>query len=246
MGNPVAELVAASHYAGNDVLLAQGGGGNTSAKGADRLWIKASGVKLAEVTASTGHLTLDLPALRRSLDDPRLAVLPPREAHEESVQRIQRLVDSPLRPSLETSFHATLPQRVVLHTHSVYVNAFTCMEGGRDALAGIGPWVGYATPGYLLGRLVADAHRATGADRFVLENHGLITAGDDAAEAIAAHEEVIGLGRKYFGDVPAGSVEVAPPHPDAAAWAARRQIAFGGVVRPAIQLCVTASPRSPM
>ena len=228
----VVELVAVSHYAGGDVLLAQGGGGNTSVKSDDgrRLWIKASGFKLAEVTQTTGYLGLDLAALRRTLDDPVLTSLPPRQAHEASVRLIQETVEgeTTLRPSLETSFHAALPQSLVLHTHSVYVNAFTCMEGGREAAGADLPWVEYSTPGFTLGVLVARVARAAGEPEvIVLENHGLITGGPDAASAIAAHERLIARGRAYFGDLPSDATEFASPSPVANKWATELQSALG-------------------
>lgn len=236
----IAELVAVSRYAGGDVLLAQGGGGNTSVKSDDGrcLWIKTSGVKLAEMSETSGYLSVDLTALRRLLDDPSLTRLPPRQAHEESVRLIQEAVEggTNLRPSLETSFHAALPQRVVLHTHPVYVNAFACMMGGQAAAGAAFTWVEYATPGFALGLLVAQATRAVGEPTgILLENHGLICSGADAASAVAVHERAVALGRSFFGDLPSDATRIAIPSPAAREWAARLQAALGGerVVRPA-------------
>ena len=75
------------------------------------------------------HLSLDLPALRRSLDDPTLAWLPPRDAHEESVRRVQRLVDLPLRPSLEApSCDVAAPRRAA---HALGVRQCVHLHGRR-------------------------------------------------------------------------------------------------------------------
>lgn len=210
----LAELAAISQWAGADVLLAQGGGGNTSVKSADgsAMWIKASGFRLAEVTAERGHLAVDLPNLLGVLRSPELLNLPDRAAHERSVALIQETVkgESKLRPSLETSFHAVLG-RVVLHTHPVYVNAFTCMEGGRAALAealGEEPvWVPYYTPGYVLGREVDRAAQKYRAKHgrlpaaIVLENHGLIASGDSAEEVIAVTKRYVEVGKRAFGEI---------------------------------------------
>src|SRR5262245_20359972 len=90
----IAELVAISQWAGADVLLAQGGGGNTSVKSADgsAMSIKASGFRLAELTPDRGHLVVDLPKLLAVLRGPELTGLPDRAAHERSVALIQGTV----------------------------------------------------------------------------------------------------------------------------------------------------------
>jgi len=170
----IRELVEISQFAGRDVLLAQGGGGNTSVKSGDgrRMWIKASGCRLSEVGEGHGYLETYLPALISVIRDPKLKELPRAVAHEESVRRIQAAVPGPVqkRPSLETGFHAVLGRRVVLHTHPVYVNAFTCMDGGaaalEDALGEQVIWVKYEPPGYALAaevdRVSMDFQQANG------------------------------------------------------------------------------------
>ena len=86
---------------------------------------------------------------------------------------------------METAFH-TLLDRAVLHTHAVYVNAITCLSGGRalaNRLFGEAVcWVAYEAPGLTLARAVENAcrHYRSEHDRHpqavFLENHGLIAA----------------------------------------------------------------------
>jgi rhamnose utilization protein RhaD (predicted bifunctional aldolase and dehydrogenase) len=223
------DLVAISRYAGRDVLLVQGGGGNTSVKSADggTMWIKASGLRLAQVAHGRGYLATSVPALRALLNDPALASLPRQAAHEAAITRTQAatLDAGGLRPSLETTFHAVLG-RLVLHTHPVYVNAFTCLRGGQaalsEALADPFVWVPYATPGYALGRAVAAARPGPCA-RLVLENHGLISSGETPAAVIADTERCLSAGQSFFGAVPDDACEPQAPSPALAAWAAAFQ-----------------------
>ncbi|MGH9521604.1 MAG: class II aldolase/adducin family protein [Terriglobales bacterium] len=205
------EFLQASRYAASDLLLAQGSGGNTSAKSVELgvLWVKASGVRMADISADSGYVHASLTALLDALRDPALEILSPRDAHEESVRRFQLTVaeGQSLRPSLETGFHAVLG-RVVLHTHPVYSNAFACMRDGHVALDAALPgetlWVAYAAPGYALGRAVDRACAASGAVSVVLENHGHIASATTAHDAIAMTDRVIAAARATFGEVPEG------------------------------------------
>ena len=222
----IRELVEISQFAGRDVLLAQGGGGNTSVKSGDgrRMWIKASGHRLSEVGERHAYLETDLPALLSVIRDPKLAELPRAVAHEESVRRIQAAVPGPvqMRPSLETGFHAVLGRRVVLHTHPVYVNAFTCMDGGaaalEDALGEQVIWVKYEPPGYALAaevdRVCMAFQQGNGAlpAHIMLANHGLIASGQSGAGTIATTLRFVEAGKNYFGPLAADScAKMLPP-----------------------------------
>ena len=213
----------------------------------ERIAIKASGFRLAAVSASGGWVECDLPRLRSVLADPVLRTLADRSAHEHSVPRIQAAVvgDATLRPSLEATFHATL-DRVVLHTHPVYVNAFACMDAGRDARCGAirepFVWVGYHAPGFALGRAIDRAcvtfrrcHNHP-PQAIVLASHGLIASGRTADEVIETTERFVEAGRKEFGPVERAAVEPAAPPPVLVAWAAALRSAIrkpGVLVEPA-------------
>ena len=251
-------LADLSQAAGRDLLLAQGGGGNTSIKsaGGARMWIKASGLRLSQLRPDFGGLATDLPALLALLRDPAVAALSPASAHQASVNRIQAAVldGGSLRPSLETTFHAVLG-RVVLHTHPVYLNAFTCMRGGKAALTKLlGSqlvWVPYAAPGFALGLAVDHAVQAHVSahgrlpEAVILENHGLIASGDSAAGVLALTERLVNLARDHFGPLPAGALDLVDPPTALAAWADGLAAALPAthplVVRPARRVALLAA-----
>ena len=261
------DLVSISRYAGREVLLVQGGGGNTSVKSADgaRMWIKASGLRLAQVRPGFGYLETSVAALRALLDDAALAALPRGQAHAAAVTRTQAatLGESSLRPSLETTFHAVLG-RVVLHTHPVYLNAFTCMAQGAEALAeAVGervPWLPYVAPGYALGRAVAGLARDHAAqdgrlpDTLVLGNHGLIASAERAPDTVASTERLFSAGQSCFGALPAGACDPAAPPPALVSWAEGLREALAGryglsphafSVRPAARRALLDAAREP-
>ena len=107
----LAALREASARIGADTLLVQAAGGNSSFKHGGVLWIKASGRWLARARDEPMFVPLDLAVLREGMardeaDAASRAVLPADGAQG-------------LRPSIETSLHALLPHRVVMHAHCV-------------------------------------------------------------------------------------------------------------------------------
>lgn len=261
----IRDLVAISRFAGGDLLLAQGAGGNTSVKteatatvGGSRLLIKASGFRLADVTEEAGYLDMDLAALRQIMEEPELADLTPLAAHDETVRRVRGLLPGDgLRPSMETGFHLLL-DRVVLHTHPIYLNAFTCSREGRaafDEKAGADTvWVPYAAPGYPLARAVAESCAAHLVEhgqrptRIVLGNHGLITTSGDAGTAIEDTRALAARGEHFYGSLSGDTCELGEPTRATVRWAEEMQTIFDrlehtAVVRPARRRALLAAVR---
>jgi rhamnose utilization protein RhaD (predicted bifunctional aldolase and dehydrogenase) len=99
-----------------------------------------------------------------------------------------------LRPSIETTLHAVMPQRVVVHVHCVETIAQACLSEAAERLAaplaGLDwAFVPYARPGLSLARAMAE-HLRRETNVVVLGKHGLVVAGDSAAEAAQLRAEV--------------------------------------------------------
>jgi rhamnose utilization protein RhaD (predicted bifunctional aldolase and dehydrogenase) len=99
-----------------------------------------------------------------------------------------------LRPSVETSMHAVLPHRVVLHVHSVRTIAWAIRTDVpaalRDRLEGLRwEWIPYVYPGVVLGREIR-GRLGSRPDVLILGNHGLIVAADDFVSAEALLNDV--------------------------------------------------------
>jgi len=214
----IKELVKISHYAGDDILLVQGGGGNASVKSADmkKMWIKASGFRLSEVTEEKGYVTTNLKSLISLMHSKKMW-------HREFSKGLKASVigESTFRPSMETGFHAVLP-RVVLHTHAVYINAFACMEDGEQALAGVMDqemvWIKYKPPGFELSVEVEKVCRGYSElnghppPNIILKNHGFIACGDSTDDVISSTNRFVKAGKRYFGELHSDALlEKAPP-----------------------------------
>ena len=155
-------------------LLAQASTGNTSIKLDGVLWIKASGRWMADAEQNEILIPLDLA-----------------DVH----QCMQRDLDPAERypgASLETAMHAILPHAVVLHVHCVNTIAWAVRSDARaqlqQRLDGLRwRWVPYVESGLPLARAVCSALSAgdsdTGADIFVLGNHGLVIGAENCRAA---------------------------------------------------------------
>ena len=184
-------LRRASALLGRDPLRTQAAGGNTSLKRDGVLWVKASGTWLAEAEERQIFLPVSLPPLLDAIhaNDERAA-----KATDFVVAGANPL---DLRPSVETSVHAVLPQAAVLHVHCVETVARVARADARveiaarlDGLDGvIWSYVPYVKPGLPLAREI-DAVSPPGTNVVLLGNHGLIVAADTVAEAVRLVERV--------------------------------------------------------
>lgn len=198
-------LRALSARVGADPMLVQGPGGNTSVKHDGALWVKASGTWLAHALEKDVFVPVRL--------DPLL------EAVASGDERAEKAADfvmaernpSGLRPSIETTFHAVMPQRIVVHVHCVETISVAVRRDARgivgERLEGLGwAFAPYARPGLPLTRAILKELKPN-TDVLVLGNHGLVVAADtvDAAEALLA--EVSGRLRQPVRGAPPADLE---------------------------------------
>lgn len=185
----LADLDRFSALIGRDPEQVQAAGGNTSLKADGILWVKASGLWLADALARDVFVPVRL--------DEVLAGVAADIADPVGPAVIGELNPGGLRPSIETTLHALLPHRVVVHTHSVRTLAFAIREDGPERLTerldGLAwAFVPYRKPGLPLTRDIAAILRdRPGADVLVLGSHGLVVgaATVDAAVALLAEVE---------------------------------------------------------
>jgi rhamnose utilization protein RhaD (predicted bifunctional aldolase and dehydrogenase) len=185
----LAPLRRLSARVGADHLLVQAAGGNTSLKQDGIMWIKASGTWLQNAEASDIFVPVDHGALLDGLarDDPAC----------ESCTKFVRsdLNTLGLRPSIETTVHALMPQRIVVHVHCVNTIAWAIRSDAEEQLKHLlgdfrFAFIPYARPGLPLARAIAQRLQP-GIDVLVLGNHGLAVAADSVAEAEALLRRVV-------------------------------------------------------
>ncbi|MEI6564376.1 MAG: SDR family NAD(P)-dependent oxidoreductase [bacterium] len=219
------DLIELSRHYGADSSFVLAGGGNTSLKAGDRLFVKASGHALATITAD-GFVELDRKALTALLDsqldgDPRRredqfkAAIMASRVHPEKGQR----------PSVESVLHHLLPATLVVHTHSTQVNRLTCCNrGARLTRAWFGDdvlWIPVCDPGFLLAQLVQKEMKAyirrTGRNYppvIFIQNHGLIVCGETSEEIHKHTAKLMATITRKSGIGEARASWVVPPSPE--------------------------------
>ena len=218
---PPAAFRALSARLGSDPMQVQGPGGNTSMKLDDAMWIKASGTELADATRRDVFVAVDVARARAEVDGAPGTDGTPLDG---TCRAAMLDLSSPVRPSIETTFHAALDAAIVLHTHSVATLAHAVSAAGTAAalvkLAGMDAVaVPYAKPGLPLTRAIL-ATAAPETRVFVLRNHGLVVTGRDVADAatrIAEVERRLALPAR---DVAEGEEFECPPGWEPVPWAA--------------------------
>jgi rhamnose utilization protein RhaD (predicted bifunctional aldolase and dehydrogenase) len=181
---PLALRAYTSRLIGGNRDMVLQGGGNTSLKTADTLYVKGSGSDLAAVQEE--HFTaLDLGRLRNLLgtaqtDDAELM---------RHVESCKHLAQAP-RPSIETLLHAALPYSHVEHAHADAVLAVANVAGGDDtcaeAFGELAPVVPYRHSGAALARAcksVFESRATPSTIGLILAFHGVVAFGHSARES---------------------------------------------------------------
>ena len=199
--NQVAALAAMSNKYGANPAYVLAGGGNTSFKSDEHLWVKGSGTSLATIRGE------DFVVLERAKLDQMWSTTYPEEekAREAAVladMMAARVEGENRRPSVETLLHNLFPQKYILHVHPTTVNGITCSREGENAMKRLFPdavWVDACKPGYILAlecKTMMDAYKAKhGRDvnLLFLQNHGIFFAADSAEEVGALAEQTMAV-----------------------------------------------------
>ena len=185
----LSDLKKLSARVGADPLLVQAAGGNTSLKQDGVMWIKASGTWLRDAVTRDIFVPIDREAL--------LAALKKSDPACETCTGfvLSGLNTTGLRPSIETTVHALMPQRVVLHVHCVNTIAWAVQGDAEQKLAEKlqdfrWAFIPYAKPGLPLAGAIS-ARLKPGIDVLILGNHGLFVAADSVAAAEALLERIV-------------------------------------------------------
>ncbi|MCI8417806.1 MAG: class II aldolase [Lachnospiraceae bacterium] len=188
----IAELIQMSRRYGQNPDYVLVGGGNTSVKDENTLYVKCSGVCLGDMTEQ-GLVAMDRQKLSALLNKEYPREDQAREAaFLADVMAARAEGDLTKRPSVEALLHNLFPQKYVLHLHPALVNGLTCSTGARDAAAELlgeeALWIPSCRPGYTLGKLcreaMAEQRTRTGREIYtvLLQNHGVFLAGETVEE----------------------------------------------------------------
>ena len=211
----IEKLIEVSRKYGGDSRYVIAGGGNTSFKTADRLWVKASGHALATITED-GFAVLDRALLnpmgeKKYSDDTTL--------REEQVKNdlAAACLTKDRRPSVETSMHNCLEAAFVVHLHPTLVNGLMCSKDAAETCAKLFPdalYIPYTDPGYTLFKKVYDKikdyRKGHGNDPKVifLQNHGIFVGADTTKEIEDIYASVMSKLEGLVKSVPEGNAPI--------------------------------------
>ena len=206
------ELIEISRFYGNNKDYVIAGGGNTSFKDEQTIWIKASGKALAELDEN-GLVALSREKLRTICgktysDDP--------VKREEEVKNdlfgsiVDRGRDN--RPSVETSLHELIRYKFVVHLHPTLINGILCSRNAKNlSIKLLGEkvlFVPYTDPGYtLFKKLEAEIkgyrdNHSSDPQIILLENHGSFISADTTEEIRKIYKNIISVIAIEFSRLP--------------------------------------------
>lgn len=211
----IEDLIAISRKFGQDSRFVIAGGGNTSYKDENRLWVKASGHAIATITED-GFAVLDRALLNEMGEK---AYNEDTAIREEQVKNDLSVacITKDRRPSVETSLHNCMGFAFVVHLHPTLVNGLMCSVNAEAACKEIFPdalYIEYTDPGYTLFKKVYDRIKAYKAEKgkepqvIFLQNHGIFVGGDTTAEIEGIYSEVLGKLEAKVAALPEGDTAV--------------------------------------
>ena len=195
----IQQLIEISQFYGRDSRFVIAGGGNTSYKNAEKIWVKASGSSLAAITEE-GFAVLDRAKLNLMSDKVYSANAAEREEQVKN-DLAGATITKGKRPSVETSMHNVIDFAFVVHMHPTLVNGLMCANNAQADLQKLFGaktlYIEYTDPGYVLFKKVEDAIKAfraeDGAEPAViwLQNHGIFVAANSIEEVKVLYTKVL-------------------------------------------------------
>jgi len=181
------EFLKLSSKLGKNHMLVQGAGGNTSIKRNDKMWIKASGTWLSKSNEENIFVEVNLSNIRKNI-----------LLNEDIPIDTSNKTNKNLRPSIETSLHALMPHKIVVHTHPIEVLSWLVRKDAKEQLLKILKsekliWVPYYRPGKDLSQALRKALEQKEANIILLGNHGLVVGADTCLEISDLMDKILSV-----------------------------------------------------
>lgn len=195
----LAKRVYTSHLLGKDMNLVLHGGGNTSVKIDNYLYVKGSGWNL-DTIEEAGFPAVELKTLQE------MAKLEYLSDTDMVAQQREALLDkSSPNPSIEAILHAIIPFKYVDHTHADAVVTISNTPDGKKRLEEIyGPnmlLIDYIMPGFVLARKVYEKTKDINwseLDGIILLNHGVFSFDNDAKVSYEKMINIVNKAEEYL------------------------------------------------
>ena len=193
------DLIEISRRYGSDARYVLVGGGNTSVKEGDDLYVKASGFALGTITEQ-GFVRMSLSKLNLIWDKAYPVDKKQREQQVLADMMAARCEGETARPSVEALLHSLIPFTFVVHLHPAIVNGITCGQSGEAAVRELFPdalWIPLVNPGYILAKIVRDAsldyekEKGRWPQMIFLQNHGVFVSAMEPEGITALYDRIM-------------------------------------------------------
>ncbi len=171
-------FIAATSQLGEDFLLTQGAGGNTSFKSGEYLFIKASGLKLKDAGRKNIFVKVNF---KKIVENINLKKSNPMDNTWDLSKK--------LKPSIETTMHSIMPQKYVFHLHCLNTISLVVQKNFKEELNKKFKnlnfsVIDYAMPGEPLTKTILDNFERFSPDVLFLSNHGLVVGSNNLHDAL--------------------------------------------------------------
>ncbi len=190
--------VYTSRLLGSNSNLVLHGGGNTSVKIDNILYVKGSGWDLATIEKE-GFSPVKTIELIKLLSNERLS-----DADMVKFQKEALIDKNAPNPSIEAILHALIPYKFVDHTHADAMVTISNSNRGEELIKEIYKdylIVPYIMPGFLLSKMVYNMTEEIDWESIkgiILHNHGIFTFANSAKESYDNMIETVSLAEKYI------------------------------------------------
>lgn len=159
------EFIQLSKYVGERFDLVQAGGGNTSFKQNDMMFIKSSGCKLTDLSINKNYVGVNYKNLKNNIED----ILTDVNIIQQNVVFLKKY-----KPSIETTMHS-LTKTYTVHLHPLQFNLIcaldNCLEIINELFKDI-CFIEYFTPGINVALEIKKKYK--GESIIFLKNHGIV------------------------------------------------------------------------
>ena len=159
------------------ITLVQGPGNNISFKNDSNLFIKASGTKMSDAKKKNIFVEVDLKKINLALEN-----------NEPDPIKNSYKKEQGMRPSIETTMHAIMPHKYVLHVHCVNSLSWIVQKNYESKIYPLLKnikWISvpYKKPGLNLSNALR-ANKKYNPDVIFLSNHGIIAGAETAQKVL--------------------------------------------------------------
>lgn len=201
------DLLRLSRRTGERFDLVQSGGGNSSVKTSDgKMYVKASGLRLSDLSKEKGLSLINNENLKKDFYSVDWTSFDKKGREKKAAEIVADNCLTPEnRPSIETLLHSFF-SGFVIHSHPVVIaSAFSDSSVSRKSLFPNIAYVPYRTPGIDLALAMLESHEnykkeyGKDPDGFIFLNHGLVVNGESAEKAFRKTEEITEIAEKELG-----------------------------------------------